>query len=114
MPPPLPKDAEGTIPESHVPVSQHDIDLVFLQGSTKLMLTSQQPLIRVIVSDSIETLRAVLLFRNAFPVANVVFSFTREALHLAAEGHRPGGTRVQNCLEDDAEYAAKLISLVSS
>ena len=102
------------MPESCVPISQHDIDLVFLQGSTKLMLTSQQPLIRAIVSDLIETLRAFLLFRNAFPDANVVFSFTREALHLTTEGHRPGGTHVQNRLEDDTEYAAKLISLVSS
>ena len=102
------------MPESRVPISQHNIDLVFLQGSTKLMLTSQQLLIRAIVSDSIETLRAFLLFRNAFPDANVVFSFTREALHLATEGHRPGGMRVQNHLEDDAKYAAKLISLVSS
>lgn len=78
------------------------------------MLTNQKPTVRAIVSDSIETLRAFLLFRNAFPDANVVFSFAREALHLAVEGHQPGGTRVQDRLEDDAEYASKLISLVSS
>jgi hypothetical protein len=101
-------------PESHVPVSRADTDLVFPKGSGKLMLTSQHTIICAIVQDSIETLRAYLLFWNAFPDPHMAFSFAGEALHLAAEGHQPGGSLVQHCLQDDGEYAAKLISLVSS
>jgi hypothetical protein len=97
-----------------VPVPRADTDLVFLKGSTKLTLTSQRTIVRAVVQDSIETLRAFLLFRNAFPDATVAFSFAREALDLAAEGHRPGGSLVQHRLQNDDEYAAKLLSLVSS
>lgn len=102
------------MPESPVQVSRSETDLVFMKGSTKLMLTNQRTIIRAIVQDSIETLRAFLLFRNAFPDATVSFSFAREALRLAAEAHQPGGSLVQQRLNDDHEYATKLISLVSS
>ena len=62
-------------PESHVLVVPTDINLVFLKGSSKLMLMSQQLIIHVIVSDSIKTLHTFLLFHNAFPDVKVVFSF---------------------------------------
>jgi hypothetical protein len=74
-------------PESPVPVSHADTDLVFPKGSGKLMLTSQHTIIRAIIQELIETLQAFLLFQNAFPDGHTAFSFTAEALHLAAEGH---------------------------
>ncbi|KAN0127628.1 hypothetical protein V8E53_014559 [Lactarius tabidus] len=106
--PTLLNEAGHTMPE---PPSRASTDLVYPKGVGKFMLTSQQTIIRAIVQDSIETLRAFLLFQHAFPDANLAFSFTREALRLAAEGHRPGGLIVQQRLQDDDEYAAKLISL---
>ncbi|KAI9429942.1 hypothetical protein BJY52DRAFT_1200336 [Lactarius psammicola] len=98
-------------PESPVPVLRVDTDLIFADGSTKLMLTNQRPLIRVIVQDAIENLRASLLFQNAFPDANVAFTLTRDALGVAAENHKPGGAIVQWRLQADDEYMARLVSL---
>ena len=99
-------------PESPVPVLRVDTDLIFADGSTKLMLTNQRPLICVIVQDAIENLRASLLFQNAFPDANVAFTLTRDALGVAAENHKPGGAIVQWRLQADNEYMARLVSLV--
>ncbi|KAI9445639.1 hypothetical protein BJY52DRAFT_1194228 [Lactarius psammicola] len=66
-----------------------DTDLVLPPGTTKLMLTSQQPLVRAVVQDAIKNLRASLMFSHAFPDAIVAFSFTKESLIAAAESHKP-------------------------
>ncbi|KAF8264343.1 hypothetical protein EI94DRAFT_1805985 [Lactarius quietus] len=73
--------------DSHV-----NMNLVFMEGSTKLMLTHQRPIIWSIVQDTINNLQASLLVWNAFPDAVVAFAFTKDALH-------------------DEEYMAKLVSL---
>ncbi|KAH9043943.1 hypothetical protein EDB85DRAFT_1885442 [Lactarius pseudohatsudake] len=86
-------------------------NLVFVEGTTKVMLTSQRALIRVIVQDSIENLRASILFNNAFPDATVAFAFTREALIAATGNHGHGGGIIRRRLQVDDEYLTKLISL---
>ncbi|KAF8267786.1 hypothetical protein EI94DRAFT_1801196 [Lactarius quietus] len=89
-----------------------NMNLVFMEGLTKLMLTHQWPIIRSIVQDAIDNLRASLLVRNAFPDAIVAFAFTKDALRKAAEQcDKPGTTTVQARLQDDEEYMAKLVSL---
>ena len=86
----------------------------FPTGSTKLMLTHQRSIVRGIVHDAIDILQAFLLFRNAFPDVPTAISFAREALSVAAGGYQPGGLLVRNRLQEDDEYALKLISLVCS
>ncbi|KAF8257247.1 hypothetical protein EI94DRAFT_1709340 [Lactarius quietus] len=99
-------------PESGLPNLHVDTNLVFQEGSKKLMLTHQRPIIRTIVQDAIDNLRASLLIRNAFPDPVVAWAFTKDALHLAAEWcEKPGATTVQARLQDDDEYMAKLVSL---
>ncbi|KAH9041566.1 hypothetical protein EDB85DRAFT_2139668 [Lactarius pseudohatsudake] len=99
-------------PESPVPsVSRIDTDLVFVGNTTKIMLTSQRPLIRAIVQDAIENLRASILFINAFPDATVAFALTRDALVTATENHGHGGGIAQRRLQVDDEYLTKLVSL---
>ncbi|KAH8979695.1 hypothetical protein EDB83DRAFT_2327068 [Lactarius deliciosus] len=99
-------------PGSPVPnVSRVDTDLVFVGNTTKIMLTSQRPLIRAIVQDAIENLRASILFVNAFPDATVAFTLTKDALITATENHGHGGGIVQRRLQVDDEYLTKLISL---
>ncbi|KAI9431395.1 hypothetical protein H4582DRAFT_2062778 [Lactarius indigo] len=93
------------------PVSHIDTDLVFMGSTTKIMLTSQCPLVRGIVQDAIENLRASLLFNNAFPDVTVAFAFTRDALLTATESHGHGGGIVRRRLQVDDEYLTKLISL---
>ncbi len=77
------------------------MDLIYVEGSTKLLLTNQCPLIQAIIQDVIENLRASLLFNNAFPDATITFTLTRDALNAAAESHKPGGALVQQRLQDD-------------
>jgi hypothetical protein len=100
--------------ESTAPISHVNTDLVFLEGSTKLLLTNQRPIIRAIVQDAIEHLRCSLLVRNAFPDPVIAFAFTKDALRLAAERcDKPGGSIIQFRLQEDDEYITKLVSLVS-
>ncbi|KAH9033901.1 hypothetical protein EDB85DRAFT_2144685 [Lactarius pseudohatsudake] len=109
---PPPNRALTATPESPVPaVSRVDTDLVFVDGTTKIMLTSQRPLIRAIVQDAIENLRASMLFHNAFPDVTIAFAFTRDALITATEKHGHGGGIVQRRLQVDGEYLTKLVSL---
>ncbi|KAH9173191.1 hypothetical protein EDB89DRAFT_2068943 [Lactarius sanguifluus] len=98
--------------ESPVPtVTRIDTDLVFVEGTTKVMLTSQRALIRVIVQDAIENLHASILFHNAFPDATVAFAFTQDALIAATGNHGHGGGIVRRRLQVDDEYLTKLVSL---
>ncbi|KAI9431989.1 hypothetical protein H4582DRAFT_2084278 [Lactarius indigo] len=109
---PSPNQTLTVMSESPVsPVSRIDTDLVFVGSTTKIMLTSQRPLIQGIVQDAIENLRASLLFNNAFPDATVAFAFTRDALLTATESHGHGGGIVRCQLQVDDEYLTKLISL---
>ncbi|KAF8260875.1 hypothetical protein EI94DRAFT_1811120 [Lactarius quietus] len=94
------------------PDAQVNMDLVFLEGLAKLMLTHQRPIIRAIVQDAIDHLCVSLLVRNAFPDPVVAIAFMKDALHLAAEcSDKPGATTVQAQLQDDDEYVAKLVTL---
>ncbi|KAI9447170.1 hypothetical protein BJY52DRAFT_1193540 [Lactarius psammicola] len=98
-------------PESSGDAWPTDTDLVSPPGTTKLMLTSQQPLVRAVVQDAIENLRASLMFSHAFPDAIVAFSFTKESLIAAAESHKPGATYIQRRLQQDEDYLVKIAQL---
>jgi hypothetical protein len=97
-----------------VPTSRADTDIVFLEGpGAKLNLNDQRPLVRGIVQDAIENLRALLLFNNAFPDTVFASTLAKGALTLAAENRDvDGAVFVQHRLQDDEEYLAKLSSLV--
>ncbi|KAI9429277.1 hypothetical protein H4582DRAFT_2089597 [Lactarius indigo] len=92
-------------------VTRADTDLVFTDGSTKLLLRHQQPVICTIVQKAIENLRATLVFQDAFPDGSVAFAFSRDALSAATVSHQLSGAIVQRRLEADDEYVAKLVSL---
>jgi len=90
-----------------------DIHLAFNPGSNKVMLTIQIPLIRTIIQDSFEDLRATLLFENAFPDPNLTILFLRKTLVGAARSHLPDAVNIHNRLLLDDEYRDKLSHLVS-
>ena len=104
-------DARRASPKSPTPNVHANLDLVFPEGSTKIVLSSQRPLIQSIVRDAIDHLRASLLFTNAFPDAVVTSSLTKRALITAAETHNPSGL-VAYRLQEDEEYLTKLGALV--
>lgn len=78
------------------------------------MLTIQRPLVRVIIQDAIENLRASLLFINAFPGPACAVTFIRDALITAASQNGPAAIPVHMRLLQDEDYMAKIVSLVSN
>ena len=77
------------------------------------MLRHQRPLIRKVIIDAIENVRASVLFNNAFPDMTLSITFVREALITAVEGHRPGSDRIRQRLMQDKDYFGKIAPLVS-
>jgi hypothetical protein len=89
-----------------------ETDLIFVQGTKKVMLTIQRPLMRSVIQDSFERIRASLVFNDAFPDAFSALDITRDSLILAAEFH-DRATDIHNRLLLDTEYMNKMTHLVS-
>jgi len=91
-----------------------ETDLILTPGTNTVMLTLQHALVRLVVRDSFENLRATLLVENAFPNAHLVLTFIQDALTSAARAHLPDSADILEWLETDLAYRARLLSLVSS
>jgi len=91
-----------------------DTDVIYHSGSNKLLFALQGPLLRGILQDAFEILRATLLLDHAYPDAIVVPLIIRESLLTAAEKQHPRAAAVRKRLMDDVEYLTTLIHLVSS
>ncbi|KAH9997086.1 hypothetical protein BJV77DRAFT_960342 [Russula vinacea] len=72
----------------------------------KLML--QCPLIRLIIQDAIENVRALILFTDAFPDATLSMTFTKDALISAAKAHLPASYDIHARLMGDDDYVTKI------
>jgi hypothetical protein len=88
--------------------------LFFPPGSTRVMMTLQRPLIRTIIQDGIEELRALLIIREAFPNGITTVSYIRHALITAAENRGHTASSIHMRLIQDEDYGHKLTPLVSS
>jgi hypothetical protein len=67
-----------------------DTDFFFLPGSNKLHLSSQKPLVHLVVGDVIENVQATLLTQNAFPEGTkAASSLVENCLLAVAEQHNP-------------------------
>jgi hypothetical protein len=93
--------------------AEAEADLVFLPNSNKVMLTLQHALVRVVVQDSFDILRASLMFSNAFPDPSVTLEFAKDALVCSALSHAPGARYIYQRLLYKDDYMSKLITLVS-
>ena len=84
-------DTNAGIPTVPADESTNNVaDLVFAPNSTKVMLTLQRPLMRLVIHESFENLRLSLLVSNAFPDYHLALCFVKEALITAANTYRPG------------------------
>jgi hypothetical protein len=90
-----------------------DTDLIYIPGSKKIMLTIQKPLIRMVIQDAFENLRASLLFEHAFPDPHLTVLFVRKNLIGAARSHLPRTVDVHKRLLIDDDYLGSLLRLVS-
>ncbi len=93
--------------------AEAETDLVFLPGSNKVMLTLQRPLVRIVIQDSFDILRASLMFTNAFPDCSLTIEFVKDALVRSALNHAPGARYIYQRLLYKDDYISKLITLVS-
>ncbi|KAF8257516.1 hypothetical protein EI94DRAFT_1757861 [Lactarius quietus] len=88
-----------------------DTDLVFPSGSTKLLLLNQRPMVRAIIQEGIENLRAALMFTDAFPGLCSMLTLVKDSLFTAAMHHMPGAMEMLNRLTRDQEYLLKITPL---
>lgn len=90
-----------------------DTNLVLSLGTNKLSLTSQRPLVRVVIHEGMELVRADMLTKHAFPDPAVVLVGIKDAL-LTSGSRYPGATSIYRRLLFDEEYMTAIIPLVSS
>jgi hypothetical protein len=93
--------------------STSETDLHFVPGSTRIILTGQRPIVRMVIQEAIENLRASLLFIDAFPDSNCALKFIQDGLFTAAKRQCPAAADVLKRLQDDEEYMSAIIPLVS-
>ncbi|KAF8465778.1 hypothetical protein DFH94DRAFT_698694 [Russula ochroleuca] len=87
-----------------------DTDIVMPPGSKKVMLTSQCPMLRVVIQDVMENLRADLLFKHAFPDPAVALVTVKDSL-LTCASHYPGASSIYRHLLFDDQYMAAITPL---
>lgn len=71
-----------------------DTDLVYTEGSTKLKLTIQHALVRMILQDAINHIRSNFFFTHAFLDASLSITIARDALISAALDCLPASQNV--------------------
>lgn len=91
-----------------------ETNLVFT-GRNRLSLTNQSPLIRALLHDTFEGVRAFLLFDHSFPDAVAIPGVLKDCLLTAAsESHNPMAPYIHARLTKDEEYMCQLGRLVSA
>jgi len=96
------------------PVTGNQAGLVLsLDTNGGIMLTTQRPLVRMVIQDSFDILHASLVFINVFPNAPLAVQFVKDALLSSALNHTPGADAIYHQLMHDEEYTRKIIPLVS-
>ena len=76
------------------------------------MLNLQRPLIRTVIRDAFEHVRAYLVFTNAFPGLTVAHTFARESLMAGAKFNRPAAEKIYQRFQKDDDYFNKAASVV--
>jgi hypothetical protein len=85
---------------------------VLVAGSNKIMLTVQPPLLRAVIQDAFDRIRAALLFTNAFPDVFDTAEMIRDSLVSSAESN-DRATNIHSRLLGDVSYASSMSRLVS-
>jgi hypothetical protein len=109
---PIVPTIQAVVPENAV-VWPSDTELIYVAGTTKVMLTAQRPVMRTVIQDAFENVHASLLFNCAFPDASVIPSIIRDGLVAAAWSNVPRASNIHGRLLVDEEYIAKMSRLVS-
>ncbi|KAF8261448.1 hypothetical protein EI94DRAFT_1705512 [Lactarius quietus] len=88
-----------------------ETSLILTQGSNKLKLTHQRPMVHVVIQEAIEHLWATMMFNNAFPEFCVALRLIKDCLFTAANHLKPGSAGIYVQLEEDPEYLSRITPL---
>ena len=104
----------STVPHaSPSPAWPAETDLCFTPGSTKIiLLTVQQPTVRLVITDGIDNLRMSLVSKDAFLDAARTLEFINGLL-TAAKERGPTAAAIHKRLQEDEDYYSMIIPLVS-
>jgi hypothetical protein len=92
-----------------------DTNIVFLPGTRKVTLTCQRPMVRIVIQDGMDKVRADLLINHAFPDPYVALTSVREALKSSAlDCGGPSASDIHRRLVFDEDYMDTLMPLVRS
>lgn len=89
-----------------------ETDLLLVSGSNKVMLTVQRPLMRAVLQDTFERIRAAMVFKTAFPNVFETIDMITDNLIIAAEKNERA-TNIYNRLVIDGDYTTNMSRLVS-
>jgi hypothetical protein len=89
-------------------------NLCTVPGTDRVTLSVQVPIMRLVIQDAFEHVRASLLFTHAYPGPTAVVAVVRGALLSAADSHRPTASSIHNRLLHDDPYLFKMSRLVSA
>lgn len=105
--------ATSTSSALEMPLWPADTNIVFLPGTRKVTLTCQRPMVRIVIQDAMEKVRADLLINHAFPDPLVALTSVKEALKTSALEH-PAASDIHRRLVFDDNYMDTLTPLVRS
>lgn len=105
--------ADMVVSNADFPFWPAETDLVFASGSNRLKLTSQTPIVRSVIVEAIENLRAAMLFTDAFPDVCSALTLIKDCLLTSASYLLPGAADVLDRLKVDPDYLSKVTLLVS-
>jgi len=106
------RDADTSLTlETSEPQWPEITNLCTVPGTKRVTLSVQAPLMRLVIQDAFEHVRASLLFKHAYPDPIVTIGVVKEALLSAANGHRPTASIIHNRLLHDDPYLFKMARL---
>ena len=111
VPAQFPQD-DAAVSNSDHPFWPAETDLVYASGSNRLKLTGQSPIVRSVVVQAIENLRAAMLFTGAFLDVCSALTLIKDCLLTSASFLLPGAADVLDRLRTDPDYLSKLTLLV--
>ncbi|KAH9043552.1 hypothetical protein EDB83DRAFT_2318036 [Lactarius deliciosus] len=88
-----------------------ETEIRFMPGTNRVILTAQGTLLRTVIQDAFENLRAAILFQHAFPDGALALSYVRDALITAARQCGPAAASIYTRMLNDTEYFTKIIPL---
>ncbi|KAF8269645.1 hypothetical protein EI94DRAFT_1699341 [Lactarius quietus] len=99
--------------EPHLPSQSFTLLFAWLcpLGLNKLKLTHKRPMVRAVIQEAIEQLRAMMMFNNAFPEFCVALGLIKDCLFTVANILKPGSAGIYIQLKEDPEYLSRITPL---